>query len=191
MSPIHRAPAALKLGASLAFLGALAALPARYSLWSLWAVPALCLLTRLAGLELRGLLKRSALAAPFLLGVASLSLFQPHGWKTSLGLFAKALVSLFTLQILASTTPVSELLQTLRRAHVPELLCGAIGLLSRYSSLLVDEAQRMRRARAGRTLRGSRWHWWRVLGNSLGVLFVRTVSRAERVQLAMRSRGGA
>jgi energy-coupling factor transporter transmembrane protein EcfT len=32
---------------------------------------------------------------------------------------------------------------------------------------------------------------WLLLGNSLGLLFVRTLSRAERVQAAMRSRGGA
>jgi energy-coupling factor transporter transmembrane protein EcfT len=49
----------------------------------------------------------------------------------------------------------------------------------------------MRRARAGRTLRSSRLSLWRALGNSIGLLFVRTVSRAERVHAAMRSRGGA
>jgi len=57
--------------------------------------------------------------------------------------------------------------------------------------VLAEEARRMQRARAGRTLRASRIHWWRVLGNSVGLLFVRTVSRAERIQIAMRARGGA
>ena len=190
MSSIHRAPAGLKLGVSLALILVLAALPAQHSLWALWALPPLLLIARLARLDFGVLLRRWALAAPFLLGVAALSLFQPHGLRASLGLLAKSGVSLFALQLLASTTPVSELLRTLRRLRLPEVLCDTIALLARYSSLLVDEARRMRRARAGRTLRTSRWGLWRSLGNSIGLLFVRSVSRAERIQVAMRSRGG-
>ncbi len=191
MSSIHRASAALKLGVSLALILALAALPVQYSLWGLCALPPLLLVAMLARLDLRTLSVRLALGAPFLLGVASLSLCQPHGLRVSLGLLTKSAICLFTLQLLASTTPISELLRTLRRMHFPELLCQTLALLSRYSSLLLDEARRMRRARAGRTLRASRWRLWLALGNSIGLLFVRTVSRAERVQLAMRSRGGA
>jgi len=191
MSPIHRAPAALKLGLSLALILGLAALPAEHALWGLLALAPLLLLVKLARLPLESLLVRWALGAPFLLGVASLALFQPHGLRTSLGLFVKSSICLCTLQLLASVTPISELLRTLRRVHFPELLCEVIALLSRYSSLLADEARRMHRARAGRTLHASRWLVWLALGNSLGLLFVRTVSRAERVQAAMRSRGAA
>jgi len=190
MSSLHRAPATLKLGASLALILGLAALPAPHALWSLGGLPLLLGVAWLSRLDFRALLARLALGVPFLLGVASLAWFQPQGFSASLGLLAKSLICLLTLQILVSTTPVSELVRTLRRLHVPELLCDAIALLSRYSSLLLDEARRMRRARAGRTLRASRWLLWRALGNSIGLLFVRTVSRAERVQLAMRSRGG-
>ncbi len=190
MSFIHRAPAGLKLGVSLALILGLAALPAEHAWWGLGALPPLLLVVALARLDLKSQLSRLALGLPFLLGVASLSLFQPHGLRTGLGLLLKSAISLFALQLLASTTPISELLRTLRRIHVPELLCEAIALLSRYSSLLIDEARRMRRARAGRTLRASRFLLWRALGNSIGLLFVRTVSRAERVQIAMRSRGG-
>lgn len=191
MSSVHRAPAALKLGVSLALILGLAALPARHSWWALCALPPLLALAVLARLELKALLLRLALGAPFLLGVASLSLFQAQGLQTGLGLFAKSAICLFTLQLLISTTPISELVRTLRRLHFPELLCEVIALLARYSSLLADEARRMRRARAGRTLRASRIRLWLALGNSLGLLFIRTVSRAERVQIAMRSRGGA
>jgi cobalt/nickel transport system permease protein len=191
MSSVHRAPAALKLGVALTFILGLAALPAQHSLWGLCALAPLLLLALLARLELKGLLRRWLLGIPFLVGVASLSLFQPHGLWVGLGLLAKSAICLLTLQLLASTTTLSELLRTFRRMHLPESLCEAIALLARYSSLLVDEARRMRRARAGRTLQTSRWLVWLALGNSIGLLFVRTVSRAERVQIAMRSRGGA
>jgi len=191
MSAVHRAPAPLKLGVGLALILGLAALPAERAWWGLWALPLLVLVAFLARLSIVGLLRRLALAVPFLLGVVSLAWFRPHGLEIALGLLIKASLSLFTLQILASTTPISDIVRTLRRMHVPEVLCDAIALLARYSTVLADEALRMRRARAGRTLRASRVHWWRVLGNSVGLLFVRTVSRAERIQVAMRSRGGA
>jgi cobalt/nickel transport system permease protein len=191
MSCVHRAPAALKLGVALALIFGLAALPAEHAPWGLLALAPLFVVARLARFSPKWLLRRWALGVPFLLGVASLSLFQPHGVRLALGLLSKSAICLFTLQLLASTTTVPELVGTLRRLHVPEPLCETLALLSRYSTLLFDEARRMRRARAGRTLRASRWQAWLALGNSIGLLFVRTVSRAERVQVAMRSRGGA
>jgi len=190
MSPIHRAPAGLKLAASAVLILGLAALPAGRAGWGLCVLPVLLLITVLARLELKAQLSRWAFGLPFLLGVASLAAFQPHGLRIGLGLLLKSAISLFTLQLLASTTPIHELLWVLRRLRVPEPLCDALALLARYSSLLSEEARRMRRARAGRTLRASRFLLWRALGTSLGLLFVRTVSRAERVQIAMRSRGG-
>ncbi|HYQ26418.1 MAG TPA: CbiQ family ECF transporter T component [Polyangiaceae bacterium] len=190
MSCIHRAPAGLKLGLSLTFMLGLAVLPARDSLWALVALPVLLSLAMLARLSPRAVLGRWALGMPLLLGAASLALFQTHGGWLALGLFAKSALCLLSLQLLVSTTPITELLRALRRMHLPQLLCETIALLARYSSLLSDEARRMRRARAGRTLTASRLQAWWALGNSLGLLFIRTVSRAERVQVAMRSRGG-
>jgi len=190
MSAIHRAPAELKLGLALALILGLAALPAERAWWGLGALPLLLVLAKLSRLPPGPLLSRWALGAPFLLAAASLAYFQLNGLSIGLALLTKSAICLLTLQLLISTTPVTELVRTLRRVHVPEVLCQTMALLARYSELLGDETRRMRRARAGRSLRGSRWLEWRALGNSLGLLFVRTVSRAERVQTAMRSRGG-
>ena len=191
MSAVHRAPAGLKLGVALGLVSALAVLPAAHAYWGLLALPLLVATALSARLSLGLLLRGLLLAVPLLLGVTSLALFSPQGFAIAFGLLIKALLSLFTLQILTRTTPISDIVRTLRRIHVPEVLCEAIALLARYSSVLAEEARRMQRARAGRTLRASRFHWWRVLGNSVGLLFVRTVSRAERIQIAMRARGGA
>lgn len=190
MSSLHRAPAGLKLAVCLVLIGGVAALPSQHAPWALAVLPALFVVAWLARLELEPVLRRLALALPFLLGGASLSLFQPQGRQIALGSLIKAAVCCFSLLLLGSTTPLSELVRSLRRLHVPEPLCETLALLARYSSLLGEEARRMRRARAGRTLRASRWQQWRALGNSIGLLFIRTVSRAERVQIAMRSRGG-
>ena len=190
MSCIHRASAGLKLGMCLVLMGGLAALPSRHSPWALATLPVLLVVVLLSGLEFGPLLRRLALGLPFLCGAASLALFQPQGLPIALGSLLKAAIGLFALQLLASTTPLSELVRSLRSMRVPELLCDTLALLARYSSLLGEEARRMRRARAGRTLHASRFQLWRALANSIGLLFVRTVARAERVQVAMRSRGG-
>jgi cobalt/nickel transport system permease protein len=55
--------------------------------------------------------------------------------------------------------------------------------------VLVDEAQRMRRARASRTFRPGRWWTWRTLTTVIGQLFVRSTERAERIYAAMIARG--
>ncbi|HEX3854545.1 MAG TPA: cobalt ECF transporter T component CbiQ [Polyangiaceae bacterium] len=182
---------ALKLGASLALILGVGALPANHALWGLCALPLLLLGALSAKVAWRALLTRLAMALPFVLGVACLALFGHAGLERFLALLVKSSVSILTLQLLTQTTPLSALLRALRRAHVPEVLCGTISLLYRYLFVMADESKRMRRARAGRTLRSSRLSLWRALGNSIGLLFVRTVSRAERVHAAMRSRGGA
>lgn len=155
------------------------------------AIPVLVGVAAWARVELRVLWRRVLGVAPLLVGIAGLALFQGRGWPVFVGILAKTGVSVLTLQLLTQTTRISELLSTLRRAHVPDVLCITIGLSHRYLFLLAEESKRMQRARAGRTLRGGRWALWGALGNSLGLLFVRTLSRAERVQAAMRSRGGA
>jgi cobalt/nickel transport system permease protein len=176
---------------ALALILGLAALPAQRAWWGLGALPLLLALAKLSRVPLGRLLSRWALGAPFLLAAASLAYFQPNGLALGLSLLAKSALSLLTLQLLICTTPITELVRTLRRLHVPLVLCETLALLTRYSALLGDEARRMRRARTGRSVQSSRWLEWRALGNSLGLLFVRTVSRAERVHSAMRSRGGA
>jgi cobalt/nickel transport system permease protein len=186
---VARAPAAYKVAATLVLILGVGALPAQHALWGLGALPVLLAVALVARLSVRAVLRRLLFALPFLLGVAFLALFQRHGAAACLALLVKTTVSLLAVQLLAQTTPISDLLRALRRARVPEVLCTTIALLHRYLFLLVDESARMRRARAGRTLRTGRFGVWRAHGNSLGLLFVRTVSRAERVQAAMRSRG--
>ncbi len=182
---------ALKLGLSLALIFWVAALPAQHAWWGLFAFPLLLAASVAAKVELKSLLRRVAKALPFLLGLVTLALFQRHGAARFWGLLVKSTVSLSTLQLLSATTPMPELIFTLRRAHVPEMLCSTIALLARYLALIADESKRMRRARAGRTFRASRCSLWRAHGRSIGLLFVRCVQRAERVQVAMRARGGA
>ena len=102
---------------------------------------------------------------------------------------AKTTLCLLTMLLLSNTTPFSEILGVMRRAHVPALLVSTLALMYRYLFVLVDETQRMRRARASRTFRQGRWRTWGTLATVIGQLFVRSTERAERIYAAMIARG--
>jgi cobalt/nickel transport system permease protein len=91
--------------------------------------------------------------------------------------------------LLSNTTPFDELLRVLRRARVPALLITTLALMYRYLFVLIDETERMGRARASRTFTRQRRQAWKTLATVIGQLFVRSTERAERIYAAMCARG--
>ena len=77
----------------------------------------------------------------------------------------------------------------LKAARVPALLVTTLSLMYRYMFVLLDEGQRMRRARLSRTFTGRRARSWRARASVLGQLFIRSSERAERIYGAMCARG--
>ncbi len=59
----------------------------------------------------------------------------------------------------------------------------------RYTAVVIDELNRMKVARQSRGFEARGVKDWRILGQSIGALFVRAYERGERVHLAMLSRG--
>ena len=59
----------------------------------------------------------------------------------------------------------------------------------RYSFILVDEIQRMKRARDSRCFGGKWLRQTKTIGHMVGTLFLRSFLRGERVYMAMLSRG--
>ena len=133
--------------------------------------------------------KRLLLVEPFVFGLAVLTLLQPGGWVVFLGIIIKSTLCLFTMVLLASSTPFAELVQVLRRVRVPTLLVTTVALLYRYLFVLLDEMERMTRARHSRTFSRHRWRTWKTLASVIGQLFVRSTERAERIYAAMCARG--
>jgi cobalt/nickel transport system permease protein len=91
--------------------------------------------------------------------------------------------------LLTSVTPFAELLRTLRTLGMPALLITVLALMYRYLFVLVDEAERMQRARRSRTFLVRRAQAWQSLATLAGQLFVRSTERAERIYAAMCARG--
>ena len=110
----------------------------------------------------------------------------PGAW---LALAARSAICLFTVVLLSNTTPFGKVLAALRSARVPALLVTTLALMHRYLFVLLDESERMRRARASRTFERQRRMRWHLLGTVVGQLFVRASERAERIYAAMCARG--
>lgn len=188
-SPIHRLPAAAKLVFAIALVVvALLLPPSRPTLLSGMAAFLLAV-AGLSRIPWRFLLRRLVLLEPFVLCVALLALFQPSGRGLFLFLIAKCTLCLLVMVLLSNTTPFSDLLRVLKAAKLPALLVTTLALMYRYVFVLVDEAQRMKRARLSRTFSSRRSRTWATLATVASQLFIRSSERAERIYAAMCGRG--
>jgi len=137
----------------------------------------------------RPVARRILLLEPFVLGIALLSLFQEHGLLVFLSMITKSTICIAGMVVLAATTPFAEMLSAMRRLGLPSLLVTTLALAYRYLFVLIEEATRLRRARASRTYASSRHIFWRDAAGVIAVLFVRSSERAERIYAAMCARG--
>ena len=193
-SAVHRLPAGVKLAVALGLVVGLVGIGRGWG-WladGIFAGVALALIAVavLSRLPAVFLLRRLLLLEPFVLGVAALSLWQPHGGAVFWHAVVRSTLCLATLILLAATTPFSEIVRVLRTWRVPALLLTTLTLMDRYLFVLVEETGRMQRARASRTfVPRRRWAVWASLAETLGQLFVRSVERAGRIYAAMCARG--
>jgi cobalt/nickel transport system permease protein len=133
--------------------------------------------------------RRLLMAEFFILGLALLSFLSPSAAPVFLAAIVKSNLCVFTLLLLTWTTPFHEILLVLRQLKLPAVMLTTLALMYRYLPVLAEESRRMQRARASRTFSSSRRLAWQSLANILGQLFIRTTERAERIYLAMCSRG--
>jgi cobalt/nickel transport system permease protein len=189
-SPVHRAPACVKVLATLLLVSAIALVPVDDVGAVVAVLAALVGLSRLARVPLGVFAARVAMAEPFVLGVAVLSLFQGRGLAVFAAVALKSTTCVVAVQLLAHTTPFQEVLAVIRRAKVPAVLVATLALLYRYLYVVVEETQRMRRARAARTWSPRQRGSWSGLSSVIALSLVRSMARAERVHVAMRARGG-
>ena len=207
-SPAHRLDACGKIILTLCFAAAVVSTPAEAGAAFLAYALLLAAVLLLSRLPLTHVLVRLAIVLPFVAAVAVFIPFLPAhgiggGYNLGLGglrvshagllvfrnVLAKALLGAAAVILLTSTTPFPVLLQGLARLRVPRVLLMLLSFAYRYIFVLVDEAQRMKRARDSRCYSGQ-WLWQAsIVGRMIGTLFLRSYERGERVYLAMLARG--
>lgn len=106
-----------------------------------------------------------------------------------LSVFLKSWLSILYLSLLVSTTQFSEILKGLEKLGLPPVILGILSFLYRYLFLFVDQGERMARAFYSRGKPGRAKFNLKIFGNLLGVLFLRSYERSERVYQAMLARG--
>ena len=193
--PLHRLDARLKLIATVGFLILVIATP--IGAWREFGAEGLVLafVVGLAGLAPRELGRRW-LGLIVVVGFLVLMVAPAHPARaqSGLGVVAASILiknglALLAMLVLAGTTPFPKLLAALRRLGVPPLLVATLQFMDRYRHVLLDELDRMATARRARTFRRRRALSWSLLGGLIGMLFLRTFERAERVEGAMLARG--
>lgn len=199
---LHRMPAECKLVAVLAFVFTVVSTP-REAFWAFAAFAVLlAVVAVVAGLSLGLVSRRLVIEVPFLafafllpivgrgerVDVLGIGLSHAGLWA-AWNILAKGTLGVAATVIMASTTPIRDILHGLQRLRLPAVIVGICSFMIRYSDVVTGEMRRMRVARESRG-HDPRWIWQaRAVASSAGALFIRSYERGERVYLAMASRG--
>jgi len=110
------------------------------------------------------------------------------GWVSFFSILMRFLLTVSAALILIALTGFNAVCQALKRLGVPKPFVVQLLFFYRYIFVLVDEAERMEMARSLRSF-NSRSMDFRTFISIIGHLLLRSLDRAERIYLAMRSRG--
>jgi cobalt/nickel transport system permease protein len=112
------------------------------------------------------------------------------GWEIMFSILIGSTLSFLAGLWLVNVMPFQQLLATLRRVWVPEVLIALLAFMYRYIFVLWDELDKMRVARRARSFgQTGLWFRWKTSAQLIGMLMIRAMSRAERVHGAMCARG--
>jgi cobalt/nickel transport system permease protein len=110
------------------------------------------------------------------------------GWFSFASILLKFILTVSTALLLIATTSFPTVCHALRQLGVPSIFVSQLLFLYRYIFVLAEEAMRIVRARDMRSF-GRNGTDVKVFIRIAGVLFLRTVERAERIYYAMLARG--
>ncbi|MGP8153882.1 MAG: cobalt ECF transporter T component CbiQ [Smithella sp.] len=110
------------------------------------------------------------------------------GWLSFFSIMLKFTLTVSTALLLIATTSFPAVCHALRQLGLPSLFVSQLSFLYRYIFVLMEETMRIVRARNMRSY-GERSKDIKIFVRIVGILFIRTVERAERIYYAMLSRG--
>lgn len=201
-SPVHRAPAHVKVATLLVFMLTVVATPREwYPVFGVYLAVVVAVIA-VSTVPFGYLGRRMVVEVPFVVfallmpfvasgprvDVLGLSLSEA-GLLAGWGLLAKGTLGVMASLTLAATTEPRDLLVGLERLRMPSQLVAIIGFMIRYLDVVTGEMRRMRVARESRGFTGRGLRAWPVYARTAGALFIRSYERGERVHLAMLSRG--
>ena len=198
---IHRLDPRAKLLATVAFILVVVSFP-KYDLTRL--IPLFffpILMIYLAELPIGFLFRKLLIVSPFAIFIGILNPFLDRevlvqwgpfgitgGWISFGSVILRFVLTVGAALILIATTSFPGICNALDRLKVPRLFVIQLMFLYRFIFILTEEVLRMVRARSMRSFDKKRPGLMEFV-QVVGLLFLRTLERAERIYLAMRSRG--
>lgn len=170
----------------------------------------LLILILMSHISLSYVLKRIALVIPFGGFIALFQLFVRDGniiYTLPLGititqqgldfgllLISRIIVCITAIVLLSSVTPMQELINSARKLGVPREFSMLLSLTLRYLFFFYDELKRIRNAQKTRCfdIRNKKTaYMWRLkkIGETMGMMFIRSYEQGEKVYFSMLSRG--
>ncbi|MFH1727948.1 MAG: cobalt ECF transporter T component CbiQ [Pseudomonadota bacterium] len=200
-SPIHKLDARAKLITTAIFI----IIVVSYNKYAILALLPFFLypvvLITIGNLPCMYLLKKILIVSPFAIMVG---IFNPiidnqvllnwgfitisAGFVSFISIIIKFILTVSAALILISLSSFNSVCYALLKLRVPKLFVVQLLFFYRYIFVLIDEAKRMQRARALRTFQQSKIRFNTFI-SLVGNLLVRTMDRAERINLAMSCRG--
>jgi len=194
-SPLHRLDSRLKLVLTIAYVVGVVATPVGW--WRVMAAEGL-ILSLVVGLSgvAPMILVRRWLGFLMLVGFLAVMVAPGHPDRASLGvvtvalaILAKNSLAFLAMMVLVQVTPFRTLLAAMGRLGLPSLIVSTLQFMERQIQILGDELRRMVQARRSRTFRRSGRLDYGLLTGLIGMLFLRSFERGERVHAAMLARG--
>lgn len=200
-SPIHRLDARAKVLVSFVFIICVVSCN-RYEVAALFPFCVFpVVMISLSDLPPLFIIRKIALICPFVLAVGILNpvfdreiLMQlgplgiSGGWMSFASILIRSTLTVGTACILVGVTGFTAVCQALERLGVPQIFAVQLLFLYRYIFVLTEESDRASRSRALRSC-GKSGKGIRSFGSLTGHLLLRTWQRAERIHIAMLSRG--
>ena len=206
-SPIHRLDGRIKL-ISTVFIIVIAAFSNNIFIPIILEI-FLLIIIKIAKLSYIDSFKRIALLLPF---GGAIIIFQPFihpgnilwsyswikitdtGLNWAILLITRMIVSLTSIVILSSTSPMQQIVASFRRLKMPKDLAMILSIMVRFLFVFIDELAAIRKSQKSRNFHiHSKLtpYKWRIkqVGYSIAMMFVKSYEQGERVYKSMISRG--
>ncbi len=189
-TPLHRLNTKAKIIGLFILLLTVIFTPIQFIAWFIFYGLIVLVLIRLSRVPLGFIGKRILELLPFIIIISLSGLFRRQGFLIFFNCTVKAFLALLLVIILSSTTKFQGLLEALKEMRFPKLFILLLSFMYRYSFLLEDQFLRTMRAFESRNInQNNNFTKVKILSNILGVVFILTFERAERLYLAMCARG--
>ncbi|AIY89678.1 cobalt ECF transporter T component CbiQ [Geoglobus acetivorans] len=153
-------------------------------------IVAIMLLAFNTGLSLKELVKRSYLFTVFSFVIVLPVSISEQDFHYAVIFPLRVFSAILAIQMLIMTTKLNEIVYAMKRLKLPDMLSDTIWLTYRYTTVMFRDLLNIMLAREARRLTKSNHS--EVLkrgGEMLGLYFLRSFEKAEKIEMAMRVRG--